>query len=796
MNIKFRTNYGESTLHSLTDLQDSIDALTAEHGMAEVIFSDNAYLFSQTIRVSNNACPIVFTSDSSTTFYGKMLVPTSNESEELYYSFSQLRSNGNYLQALCKEFVIDSSNDVLLSWEGNESYECVLQFSAQNSFNINECNCAFMIFYTRWLGMRFSVQSHSVSSGRHTLELKCSKSINFSSYFHYLELSTSGNERTMKLNPAYLRMELCNYTSNDAQDKATGFVLCGSHMQDETHATNIISQYIGNSVISNYYSGVETFFIIDKSSDISFSNICFKDNLLNDLYGSCFAQGEASVANVIDITSSSNIAIRNCEFTHLYGYCVGVNSNPDKEDGTFRYAKEEQNRVYPLPGQSSDIIFESNNIHDTYGGGLHFSGGASRCLIKNNFIQNYGEYQIGAVGLLMRNVNQSTIIYNTISGGYHTGISLGWRWGYEESDCYDNVVAYNHIYDCLKSRLSDGAGLYNVGKSTGTLIENNIIHDIRALSGEGYGIYLDEGSSGILVRKNVCHNCDVGFYQHYGLGNELYYNIFAANDLALRIGSVERHLSCSIHNNYFHLRALDAASRSKEQGRPLTCDYKFMRNSTGAHIYVFNNLCTDTPFVETGQGYTELVPNEEMHDFFLGNIDLCIIPNTYSGESTGTIDTYNKYAYGDIVFAKTPRIKGAFTMDEDAVSHSPYKDKKVDFRLPDVVVYFYRHGNGRVVFARRARCGAKPSVNIGTFNKTFHNSYTMQLPEGQLTKLQNNTSHAYPLSMSGNSQEDAFSRSFSDMENMARGVRELQRIRQLVEHEVDTITVELFTDDV
>lgn len=27
-------------------------------------------------------------------------------------------------------------------------------------------------------------------------------------------------------------------------------------------------------------------------------------------------------------------------------------------------------------------------------------------------------------------------------------------------------------------------------------------------------------------------------------------------------------------------------------------------------------------------------------------------------------------------------------------------------------------------------------------------------------------------------------------------VRELQRIKQLVEHEVDTITVELFTDDV
>ena len=61
----------DSTAVSLTDLQNSIDALTAEDGMAKVIFSDNAYLFNQTIRVSNNAFTIVFTSDSSTTFYGK-----------------------------------------------------------------------------------------------------------------------------------------------------------------------------------------------------------------------------------------------------------------------------------------------------------------------------------------------------------------------------------------------------------------------------------------------------------------------------------------------------------------------------------------------------------------------------------------------------------------------------------------------------------------------------------------------------------------------------------------------------
>ena len=123
----------------------------------------------------------------------------------------------------------------------------------------------------------------------------------------------------------------------------------------------------------------------------------------------------------------------------------------------------------------------------------------------------------------------------------YTGVSVGWVWGFGDSVAHQNRIEFNHIHDLGRGLLSDMGGVYLLGRQPGTVVRNNLIHDILRAKYGACGIYPDEGASHILIENNVCHRI-VGhvFNLHVGCDITVRNNIFAFGPAGL--ASVGRHI--------------------------------------------------------------------------------------------------------------------------------------------------------------------------------------------------------------------------------------------------------------
>jgi hypothetical protein len=231
-----------------------------------------------------------------------------------------------------------------------------------------------------------------------------------------------------------------------------------------------------------------------------------------------------------------------------------------------------------LDSGCADNVIRRCHIHDLGGSAVFIEG--ERNVVDNCFIHDGSHIFRGSQGVWIGRSSFNQVTHNEISDFHHLGISVGHSWGYAPSSANNNLIAFNRVHHICNGLFSDGGGIYTLGISPGTVIRNNIVHDVTPtplMPVGGTGIYHDEGSTGILVESNIVYNVGAGAYnQHYGRENVARNNIFAFGGRdPITCCRPEEHLSFTFEGNIVLSSAGQATS---DHFSPLRCKTEFRRN--------------------------------------------------------------------------------------------------------------------------------------------------------------------------------------------------------------------------
>ena len=296
-----------------------------------------------------------------------------------------------------------------------------------------------------------------------------------------------------------------------------------------------------------------------------------------------YADMQASILTAptaFEAVGAEECAIDHCAFRQIGGYAIWFGRG------------SKRNRI------------TANEIGDIGGGGVKIGevtrrpNEAEQCrenVVADNHIHNLGQVFPPAVGIWVGQSSGNTLAHNHIHDLYYTAISVGWTWGYGPHLGYGNIIEFNHLHNVGKEMLSDMGGIYTLGLQRGSVLRNNLIHDVAAFTYGGWGIYPDEGTSEMLIENNVVYRCKhAGFHQHYGRENTVRNNIFAMNGMyELMRSRSEPHLSFTFERNivYFDQGRLLGSNWALTAGPAAPTTGKFdtgQKPDTSAPGYKFN----------------------------------------------------------------------------------------------------------------------------------------------------------------------------------------------------------------
>ena len=148
-------------------------------------------------------------------------------------------------------------------------------------------------------------------------------------------------------------------------------------------------------------------------------------------------------------------------------------------------------------------------------------------LVEDCTVERCGALDPGAVGIWIGLSAGVQVRHNELRDLPYTGISLGWIWGDEPSPSRGHRIERNHIHHVMQV-LSDGGGIYTLGRQPDTHIAENLIHDVPPHPGraQSNGVFVDQGSTELQLRGNVLHSiADAPIRFHLAGANRLEGNL-------------------------------------------------------------------------------------------------------------------------------------------------------------------------------------------------------------------------------------------------------------------------------
>ncbi len=380
-----------------------------------------------------------------------------------------------------------------------------------------------------------------------------------------------------------------NYIANQGENPSTdnivipqlGGAIPGSPATD----------YVGGSLISASNLEYVTFQGINFEVDNFYPNAVGFNNDVN---------GEMSLPQAIDCET--------CQFVTFNGITVRHTS----ASGILAAATA---ATPSCSGSSSPscVVIENSTFYDIGDSGIRVGHTVSSTdtsatvvqgiLAQNNLIQGYSRVFPDGEGIAEANGNSNTYAYNTITDGYHAGISIckdGCGPTTAGASVSGNNISssYNLISNIIQGITSDGGAIfYNIGSNTssgtGNSINGNIVDNVTdsfiidnpstagvTVAGSAYGgegIYLDGQSAGVQVSNNVVYNLS-GHAVHIAEGlassaetqNTLSNNIFAFANLGMFVETLPWPNGCpsspikqvDVTNNMFYFDRSSTSSPS------------------------------------------------------------------------------------------------------------------------------------------------------------------------------------------------------------------------------------------
>jgi hypothetical protein len=213
-------------------------------------------------------------------------------------------------------------------------------------------------------------------------------------------------------------------------------------------------------------------------------------------------KGRTVVSGAVQTYYAHGLRFDGCNFQHLGGSGLSLQEGTQKAEVvgcTFRDIGANGLSIgeatAPRPNPQGEIPAVEDDLRIV-----------TKIDVRDNVFDNCGTLYYGAVGIWVGMANNIVVERNELKNLPYTGISVGWTWNPTPTITGRNRIEANHIHHIMQA-LSDGAGIYTLGRQPGTILRGNWIHDVPVNAGraESNGIFMDEGSTDMTVENNTIH---------------------------------------------------------------------------------------------------------------------------------------------------------------------------------------------------------------------------------------------------------------------------------------------------